>query len=69
LPIARPMDWVARVNRALSRTDLEALKISVIRSRPFGGEAWQRRVATRLGLESTFRPRGRPKKQAQDARR
>jgi putative transposase len=68
-PIPRPKDWVARVNRALSRKDLEALRVSVNRGRPFGGEDWQRRAAKRLGLESTFRPRGRPKKAAQDARR
>jgi len=68
-PIPLPADWVARVNRALSRKDLEALRVSVIRGRPFGGEDWQRRAARRLGLESPFRPRGRPKKAAQDARR
>src|SRR5262249_47468065 len=68
-PIPRPADWVARVNRALSRKDLQALRDSVNRGRPFGGEDWPRRAARRLGLEFTFRPRGRPKKAAQDARR
>jgi putative transposase len=29
---------------------------------PFGGSAWAKRAAGRLKLESTFRPRGRPKK-------
>jgi putative transposase len=68
-PIPRPKDWVARVNRTLSRKDVEAIRVCVMRGRPFGGEDWQRRTATRLGLESTFRPRGRPKRGTEDARR
>jgi len=65
-PIARPADWKARVNRALARKELEAVRVSVARGRPFGDEDWQRRTAKRLGLESTFRPRGRPKNAAGD---
>jgi putative transposase len=61
-PIDRPSDWLARVNRALSKKDMEAVRISVVRGRPFGTETWQARVARRLGLESTFRTRGRPRK-------
>jgi putative transposase len=61
-PIERPSDWLARVNRALSKKELEAVRLSVARGRPFGAEAWQERVAKRLGLESTFRTRGRPRK-------
>jgi putative transposase len=61
-PNPQPADWLARVNRALSRKDLEAIRVSVIRGRPYGGEDWQRRAATRLGLESSFRPRGRPRR-------
>ena len=29
---------------------------------PFGDERWSRRVAIRLGLDASLRPRGRPKK-------
>jgi putative transposase len=61
-PIPRPADWVARVNRAISKKELDALRLSVVRGRPFGDEPWQKRTAKRLGLESTFRLRGRPKK-------
>lgn len=61
-PLARPRNWVALVNRAETEAEMEALRTSVLRGRPFGSEHWQRRTAKRLGLESTFRSRGRPKK-------
>jgi putative transposase len=67
-PIERPRDWKARVNRALSKKELEAVRVSVVRGRPYGDEDWQTRTAKRLGLESTFRPRGRPSKSADDVR-
>ena len=63
-PLPRPRLWVAAVNRAETAAELEALRTSVVRGRPFGAPAWQTRMARRLGLESTFRPRGRPRKTA-----
>jgi putative transposase len=61
-PIARPENWVARVNRAEGRKELEALRRSVQRGQPYGSEPWCERIVKRLGLESTLRPRGRPRK-------
>ncbi len=61
-PMERPTDWLARVNRALTKKELEAVRVSVARGRPFGTATWQDRIAKRLGLESTFRSRGRPRK-------
>lgn len=61
-PLARPRNWVAYVNEAVTQPELEALRCSVQRGRPFGGERWQLRTAERLGLTSTIRPRGRPRK-------
>jgi putative transposase len=60
-PVERPRDWLAQVNRVQSARELEAVRISVPRGRPFGGEGWVRRLAKRFSLESTLRPRGRPK--------
>ena len=60
-PMERPKDWMARVNRAHSVSELESLRVSVQRGRPFGDDDWVRRVAKRFGMESTLRPRGRPK--------
>ncbi len=60
-PVDRPRNWVGFVNRPETGTELDALRTSVQRGRPFGDEPWQQRIAKRLDLESTLRPRGRPK--------
>jgi putative transposase len=65
-PIDRPRDWTARVNRPFGPREEEAVLRSIRRGQPFGSGPWRTRVATRLGLESTFRPRGRPRKQPED---
>jgi putative transposase len=61
-PVDAPADWLRWVNRAETAAELDALRQSTRRGRPFGSPAWQARTAKRLGLESTFRPRGRPRK-------
>jgi putative transposase len=63
-PVSRPRDWVAYVNAPHTAAELEAVRRSVRRERPFGSETWVVRMAKRLGLESTIRPRGRPKASA-----
>jgi hypothetical protein len=61
-PPVRGHNWQARVNEPLSAGDLQRLRHSVARGRPFGDEAWTSATAERLGLESCLRPRGRPRK-------
>jgi putative transposase len=60
-PVERPRDWISRINRPDNALELESLRLSVQRGRPFGEETWVRRMAKRFGMESTLRPRGRPK--------
>ena len=60
-PVDRPRNWVWRVNQPERKDELDALRQSGRRGRPFGTELWQHRISKRLGLESTFRPRGRPR--------
>lgn len=60
-PVERPRHWIKWVNETEKEADLEDLRCSAQRGRPFGGEEWMVRIAKRLGLESTFRPRGRPR--------
>ena len=63
-PINLPRNWMARVNRPQSEAELEAMRRCVQRGQPYGGERWTKRVTERLGLASTFRKRGRPRKEA-----
>ena len=58
----RPPKWLERVNRPHGEAELEALRRAVNRGQPYGSESWTRRMSDQFGLESTFRPRGRPKK-------
>ena len=61
-PLPMPRDWIQRVNRPQTEAELEAVRRSVVRGRPFGSAAWEKQTAVRLGLEYTLRPRGRPRK-------
>ena len=54
--------WLERVNEPLSAGDLQRLRLSVERGRPYGEDSWAKDTARRLGLESTLRSRGRPRK-------
>jgi len=58
-PVDVPSGWTARVNRAETAAELEAMHLCVKRSRPYGEPGWEQRTAKQLGLESTLRPRGR----------
>ena len=44
--------WLERVNEPLSDGDLQRLRHSVSRGRPYGDETWTRETAIRLDLES-----------------
>ncbi|MGH7136665.1 MAG: transposase [Pirellulales bacterium] len=61
-PIACPRDWITRVNKPQSKAEEDAVRRSLERGQPFGSETWAKRTAKLLGLESTLRPRGRPRK-------
>jgi putative transposase len=61
-PTSRPRQWLLQVNRPQAKAELEAVQMSVQRGRPFGSTIWQATTAEKLELESTFQPRGRPRK-------
>jgi putative transposase len=61
-PVPRPAGWLKWVNAAQTPAELEALRLSIRKGKPFGDEKWQKSVTARLGLESSHRPPGRPKK-------
>ncbi len=60
-PTPTPANWTAHVNQVQTARELEALRRAVKRGVPYGDDAWQARTATALGLESSLRPRGRPR--------
>ena len=63
-PCARESRWRDRVNAALSEREIQAVRRSVNRGCPFGDDRWVDTVVRRLGLESTQRHRGRPRKES-----
>jgi putative transposase len=64
-PVQRPRHWIELVNQPLSDRELERIRLSLKRGRPYGSDEWVRRTARRLGLQHTMRPRGRPGAPAQ----
>ena len=67
-PVEEPADWLEWVNGPQTEAEVEALRMSVGRGRPFGAEPWQRAVTRQLGLESTFRPQHRPPCKAKETK-
>ena len=61
-PLRRLTNWVQEVNAPQTEAELAALRRAVNRGCPFGEAFWSEHVVRRLGLESTLRPQGRPKK-------
>ena len=62
--LLRPTDWLRTVHHPQGEQELASVRRSVHRGAPFGSETWAEQTARRLGLESTLRPRGRPRKDA-----
>ncbi len=61
-PLPCPRAWLKLVNAPQTEAELNAVRTAIRRGSPLGDEAWKFRVAKRLGLESTLRSRGRPRK-------
>ncbi len=61
-PVPRPTDWPDRINATPGPTEEEALQKCFLRGQPFGDPAWKAPIARKLGLESTLRQPGRPRK-------
>ena len=61
-PLMLPSNWDKLVNQPAPPDQLEGLKNSIKRGAPFGELNWKMKTASKMNLESTLRPRGRPKK-------
>lgn len=60
-PVARPADWLRRVNEPATKKEFEALVRSMEKGCPYGEASWRDRLAAKLGIEYTLRDPGRPK--------
>ena len=61
-PIELPTNWKEYVNAPIAEKTLQEIHKSIERRSPYGTLEWQSRICKQLGLESTLRPRGRPRK-------
>lgn len=61
-PVTLPSNWQQFVEAPQTPLEVEAIRQSVNRQRPYGSDAWCRDTAGKLGLEFSVRPRGRPAK-------
>ena len=61
--------WVGRVNAVMSPVELADLRRCVTRNAPYGSPSWTAKTARALGLESSLRARGRPKKTSPKVKR
>ncbi len=61
-PTLRPRLWLDFVNNPETEAEVAALRKCIKRGSPFGSEDWTKVAVKDLRLESSLRPRGRPKK-------
>lgn len=61
-PVSLPNDWGEYVDQPLSESELGSVHRCVRRQAPYGSSEWQSKVSTEHGLQTTLRPRGRPRK-------
>lgn len=62
-PMPLPSEWRAAVNEVEAPAELARLRHCVNRGTPYGAARWVERIAAKLGLESTLRPPGRPRRE------
>jgi len=60
--IELPKEWDKYVEEPITEKDIDKLHQSVNRQSPYGEQSWQMEVSKELGLESTIRSIGRPRK-------
>jgi len=61
-PVRCPRNWLEWVHEPQTEAELESIRRCVTRGCPYGNESWVTRIVKKLGLETTLRPRGRPRK-------
>jgi len=67
-PSVRQRKWAEKVHRPIEEQALAAIRRASVTGLPYGNPAWVERLAKKLELDLTIRPRGRPRKATADAR-
>lgn len=60
-PVSKPKDYLNWLNQAQTEDEEEAIKRSIVKGNPYGGESWIDNIVKRFSLEQTLRRVGRPK--------
>ena len=60
-PVPMPANWVELVNQPQTEAELQAIRRCLRRGSPYGRPTWTEETAAELHLQSTLRPRGRPR--------
>lgn len=61
-PVSIPRDYLSWLNKPQTQEEEESIEVSIERGRPMGTNTWVTKVVKKFGLESTLKPRGRPRK-------
>ena len=61
-PVRVPSDYPSFLNEPQTLVELESIRIAMRRGNPFGSEMWMDNAVKKFNLETTTKPRGRPKK-------
>jgi putative transposase len=64
--IPLPVEWTKYVDHPMIDMELEKIRRCLKRQAPYGEPNWQMRICRDLGLESTIKPMGRPRKWGQE---
>jgi len=59
-PLPRTPYWEEYISTIMAQDDLDRIRLSVRRGRPYGADEWVTRTCQRLGLEYTLRDAHRP---------
>jgi len=68
-PAVRQRRWSAYVHQTPPEAEVQSIRRSNETGLPYGDPPWLKRLAKRLKLDLTIRPRGRPKKTAKQSKK
>ncbi len=60
--VSEPKNYLAYLDNPQNDKEERVIQNSILRDSPYGNDGWKSKVVKKFKLESTVRPRGRPKK-------